>query len=180
MKKFLAMTGLTMGLFTMAGTAMAVNPASLVLRVTPGVTRDVVLSTGLVNMGTLNLGTVNNITASSVTVTNGGTSNVSETFALRINGGVTVWTAGAAAGADIYHLRAIFNAATVPVTANFGPEDDMTTTSTASSATVYSNGVETGVSVPVNGARGLWFKLDLPTTSSSAASQDIGVEVLGQ
>lgn len=177
MKKLLAVMGMAVGLLAMAGSAMAANPASLVLRVTPGVTRDVTLSTGVVTFGTLALGTTNNIFGTSVTVTNSG--NVTSTFALRTTNSLN-WTAGAAAGADVFNLRAIFNGATVAVAANFGAEDDLTGTSTASSATVYSNGVQTGLGVPAAAARGLWFKLNMPTSSSVSTQQDIGVEVLAQ
>jgi hypothetical protein len=177
MKKLLAMIGVAMGLSFLTTEALAANPATLVLRVTPGVTRDVTVSTGVVAYGSLALGSTNNIFGTSVTVTNSG--NVTSTFALRTSNSAN-WTAGAAAGADVFNLRAIFNGATAAVAANFGAEDDLTTTSTASSATVYSNGVQTGVGVPASGARGLWFKLNMPTSSSVSTQQDIGVEVLAQ
>jgi hypothetical protein len=176
MKK-LTMMAMAAGLFVLATEAMAANPATMVLRVTPGVTRDVTLSTGVVDFGTLNLGTTNNIFSTSVTVTNNG--NITSTFALRTSNSAN-WTAGAAAGADVFNLRAIFNGNTAAVAANFGAEDDLTTTSTASSATVYSNGVQSGLNVPAAGARGLWFRLNMPTSSSVATQQDIGVEILAQ
>lgn len=176
MKKVLAVMAVAVGFLAMAGAAQAANPASLVLRVTPNVTRDVTLSTGVVALGTQNLGATN-IISSSVTVTNSG--NVTSTYALRTSNSAD-WTAGAAAGADVFNLRALFNGAAAPAAAAFQAGDDLTTVSTASTATVYSNGAETGVGVAASATRGLWFKLDMPTSSSVSTAQDIGVEVLAQ
>jgi hypothetical protein len=175
MKKLLAVVGLMI----LAGKVMAANPATLVLKVTPGgITKDVTLSQATLQFGTLALGLADTV-SSSVTVTNNG--NIITTYALRINPvGGTTWTAAAAAGADTYNLRALFKDATA-VVANFALDDDMTTTSTSATGAIYSDGtVGSGVNVIAAAKRGLWFKLNMPTATSQVGEQNINVEILAQ
>jgi hypothetical protein len=173
MKKILAVVA---GVMAISAMSYAANPASLILRVTPSVTRDVTLSTALIDLGSQALGATN-IISTGVTVTNSG--NVTSTLALRATNSAN-WAPAAAAGADAFNLRAIFNGVTAPAAAEFAADDDMTTVSQASTAARFSDGTESGVSVAAAATRSLYFKLDMPTSSSSAAQQDITVEVLAQ
>lgn len=182
MKKLLAMMGMTMGLFALAATASAANPATLILRVTPGVTRDVTLSTGAYDFGSVNLG-ASTVTVTAVGVTNSG--NVTSSLALRSTGSVN-WSTGTAAGADTFLLRALFSAAQ-PAPASFLAEDNVvgastlsTTQATTSVYTSAASGGVDGTSVAPAASRNLWFRLDMPTSSSSSAQQNISVEVLAQ
>jgi hypothetical protein len=180
MKKFLAAVGLMTGLMVLAGTAMAANPATFTLRVTPGVTRDVTLSSALYDFGTISIGG-STITPTAVTVTNSG--NVTETFALRTSNSAN-WAPGAAAGADVFHLSALFHSS-LPVAGNFGAEDDVLNVAApgtlADNATVYTiSGAYNGAGVNATSSRDLYFKLDMPTSTTSSAQQDINVLVAAQ
>lgn len=158
------------------GTAQAATTADLQITVTPNGTKSLTLSTGTLAMGPLSLASVDNI-SSSVTVTNNGT--IPEVLGLRIKTADGVWSSGAAAGADTYNLRALFNTPT-PVAGDFGADDDVLTQGSPEVATgaggVYSGDQDGSVFNPST-TRGLWFKLDMPTTSTVATQRSFTVEV---
>jgi hypothetical protein len=113
-----------------------------------------------------------------VHVTNSGTIPTTYTFSAATTTVGSPWTLGAAApGADVVVVSAAFHGSQ-PTVAQFGPEDVMTGVAKACTVTVYSvDGSQTGVSVPVAGARLLWFKMAMPTTSSTVAPQNVTVTV---
>ena len=64
-----------------------------------------------------------------------------------------------------------------PAVASFGIEDILTTSMKAASGTDYSAGAQTGLSVPVNAARDLWLRLDMPLSTTTTAQQQMNVSV---
>lgn len=171
-------TLLAMGSMMVAVSGMAAVTADLTITVTPVGTKSVALSQASLDFGSLNVASVDNI-SSSVTVTNDG--NIVEAFGLRIKTADGVWTSGAAAGADIYNLRALFNSA-APINTDFAANDDVVTQVAPVLATavgaVYS-GDQNASAVPAAGSntRGLWFKLDMPTTTTVSTARSFVVEV---
>ncbi|MBK8575547.1 MAG: hypothetical protein IPN90_07690 [Elusimicrobia bacterium] len=176
MKKTL--TGLlVLGSLMLFGSGVkAATTADLILTVTPNGTKSLTLSTGTLALGTLTLGSVNNV-SSSVTVTNNGT--VPETLGLRIKTADGVWTSSSTVGADRYNLRALFNSV-APAAGNFLANDDVVTQGSAVLATgvgaVYS-GDQDGSVFNATTTRGLWFKIDMPTSSTIMTLRSFTVEV---
>lgn len=167
-----------------AGGAMAALTDTVVLTVTPTGTKSVSIDLANFDFGPLVLGTTDNL-SSSATVTNDG--NIVSTWALRISANDGTWTAATGAqspAADRYKLMALFDDPAVggaPVTGNFDTTNDVVVSAAAgagtlSSATVYS-GDQTGESVTVGGTRGLWFRLDMPTSSSVSTQRSFTVEI---
>lgn len=158
------------------GSVSAATTADLLITVTPNGTKSVTLSTGTLALGPLNLASVDNI-SSSVTVTNNG--EVSEAIGLRIKTADGVWSSGAAAGPNVYNLRALFNSS-APGAGSFAANDDVLTQGSPEIATglggVYS-GDQSGAVVDPADTRGLWFKIDMPTTSTVATQRSLTVEV---
>ena len=116
---------------------------------------------------------------SAVHVTNSGT--IASTYSLSAattTAGGSPWSLGAGApGADIIVVSGAFHGS-APIVAQFGPEDVVTGASQAGTATKYSiDGSQTGVAVPVAGVRLIWFKLAMPTTSSTVNTQDVTVTI---
>jgi hypothetical protein len=76
-------------------------------------------------------------------------------------------------------LQAGFNGNTQPPPPSFGVEDKLLATD--QTCTVNPNGLfaigETCVSVPVGAARGLWFRLDMPSASTTTGEQEIQVTI---
>jgi len=120
--------------------------------------------------GTYQFGIVNPsevaVSSGSNTVTNDG--NTAETFWIK-GSNTTNWTLASSAGTDQFVLSCLFNT-TQPTTGNFGSEDKLTTTSQASTGSVFA-GNETGVSVLAGQKRYSWFKFDAPTALSAAHPQ---------
>lgn len=160
----------------LVGTARAATTGDLLITVTPNGTKNITLSTGTLALGPLNLASVDNI-SSSVTVTNNG--DVPEAIGLRIKTADGVWSSGPAAGPNTYNLRALFNTPT-PVAGDFDADDDVLTQGSPEVATgvggVYS-GDQSGAALDPADTRGLWFKIDMPTTSTVATQRSFTVEV---
>ena len=57
--------------------------------------------------------------------------------------------------------------------------DNVTVAQVDSSATAYA-GNQSGLNVPVSGTRGLWFRLDMPTSSSVTTQRSFTVEIEAQ
>ena len=139
------------------------------------------------DFGALVLATTDNL-SSSATVTNDG--NIVSTWALRVSANDGVWTAATGVqvpAADRYKLMALFDDPTVggaPVTANFDTTNDVLVSAgpglgTLSSATNYA-GDQSGEAVTVGATRGLWFRLDMPTSSSVSTQRSFTVEIEAQ
>ncbi len=180
MKKLLTALLVLGSIAVFVGSAKAAATADLTITVTPNGTKSVALSQASLDLGTLTLGTTNNV-SSSVTVTNDGT--IVETLGLRIKTPDANWTSTDTAhvGADLYNLRALFNTAPAPAAASFQANDDLVTQLTPVLATaggVYS-GDQNAFAVPSTGAntRGLWFKMDMPTSSTVSGLRTLVVEV---
>ncbi len=158
------------------GSAKAAATEDLILTVTPNGTKSITLSTGTLALGTLNLASTDNI-SSSVTVTNNGTLQCA--LGLRIKTADGVWSSGASAAANTYNLRALFNSAT-PVAGDFAANDDVLTQGGAELSTgvggVYS-GDQNGSVFASSDTRGLWFKMDMPLTSTVGTQRSFTVEV---
>lgn len=137
-------------------------------------TRDLVLSTGAYNFGTVGL-TLSTQTTTAVTVTYTGNVNSTYLISAATTTAGSPWTLGAAAGADTMVLRAALNAAQ-PAFAAFGAEDAVLTGAQACTAAVYALG-QSCLNVAPGGVRTLWFRLDMPTTSSDATVQEQRVQV---
>ncbi len=156
--------------------ARAATTADLLITVTPNGTKNISLSTGTLALGPLSLGSVDNI-SSSVTVTNNG--DVPEAIGLRIKTADGIWTSGASAAPNVYNLRALLNTPT-PVAGDFAANDDVLTQGSPEIATgvggVYSGDQSGAVFNPAE-TRGLWFKIDMPTTSTVATQRSFTVEV---
>lgn len=176
MKKLLVGVMLLGCLGIFVGTAQSATTADLLITVTPNGTKSLTLSTGTLALGTLNLASVDNI-SSSVTVTNDGT--VPEALGLRIKTADPVWSSGGSAAPNTYNLRALFNTPT-PVAGDFGANDDVLTQGGAVLSTgvgdVYSGDQDGSIFNPST-TRGLWFKIDMPTTSTVATQRSFTVEV---
>lgn len=158
------------------GGAMAALTDTVVLTVTPTGTKSVSIDLASFDFGSLALGTTGNL-SSSATVTNDG--NIVSTWGVRISASNGVWTADTAAvGADQYLLMALFNdSVTPPVSGDFAAaNDNVTVAQVDSSATAYA-GNQSGLNVPVSGTRGLWFRLDMPTSSSVSTQRSFTVEI---
>lgn len=131
------------------------------------------------NFGEVALGastqSVAGASGSSITVTNNG--NIVETFAIKCetNTAGSPWsTTGTAASADNFILRGVFSS-TQPAFGDFGNDDIISSgTYKTSTSSVFSIGdPEDGVAVPVNDTIDLWLRLNMPTTSGTAATQEI-------
>jgi hypothetical protein len=178
-KKIIA-TFAFLGGIGLVATVEAAPTASIVLQVTPVGTKSVAVSAASYDFGSLALASVNNIMASSITVTNDGT--IVETLGLRISAADAAWASGAVAGADTYNLRALFNGNTVPVAGDFAANDDVVTQVAPVLATtpgaIYSGTENAGTVPPVaSNTRGLWFKLNMPTSSTVSTIRSFTVEV---
>lgn len=176
MKKFLAALSILAGIGIIATEARAAISDTILVRVTPVGTRDVTInSPAEIDFGSVAIGG-STVAVTGIDVENSG--NISQSYQLNLDllGGTgTAWTAGAAAGTDQFALFAVFNGATQPLPAAFGAEDNVLTGAANSTATVYSNGVETGVNVsPVAASdnRTLWLRMDMPTFSNSANAEE--------
>lgn len=153
-----------------SGTASA-TPALIVRSVT-------VTSGDPYVFGTLSVGASSH-TVTVVTVENDG--NIASTYSLSAatTTAGSPWTIGTVlpTSADVVVVSGVFHP-TRPALGDFAAEDVITGAGAASTTTVYSvDGSETGASVPVSGVRNLWFRLDMPTTSATEATQDITVTI---
>ena len=140
------------------------------------------LNTNLFDFGNVPIGGSTQ-TAYAILVTNNGCG--AESFQLNAATGTpgTPWTTGTGAasapGNDAFLLSAVFHNV-MPSTATasqFGPEDVVNTTKQTGDATRYSAGVETGVSVPADEKRDLWFFLQMPLSTSTTWQQKINATV---
>lgn len=179
MKKFLAAFGI-LSIALVATEAMAANPASILVRVTPVGTRDVTINSPAdVDFGSLAIG-ASAVASTGIDIENSG--NISQSYRLNLNlaGGTgTLWTSSTTAGADMFALYATFNGAVAPAAGDFDVTggangDHVLTTTRDASASRYA-GSETGINVsPVAAVdnRMLWLRLDMPTSSTSTNTEE--------
>jgi hypothetical protein len=135
----------------------------------------VTVSTSAYNFGSVNL-MGSTISISSVTVTNSG--NIIELYSVRattITAG-SPWQIGTSQALNTFVLQAGFNGNTQPPPPSFGGEDKLSQTDQLCTATKFAIG-ESCVSVPVGATRGLWFRLDMPSASTTIEEQEIQVTI---
>lgn len=117
------------------------------------------------------------ISGSGVTVLNNG-SGINETYSLSLTN-PSGWTASqTAVGVNTYVLNAAFSSSTAGITWSEANQA-LSATAVASSSTKFA-GDQTGVTVPYNATRKLWFQFKAPTSSSVSTEQTIVVTVTAQ
>ncbi|MBL0058663.1 MAG: VCBS repeat-containing protein [Elusimicrobia bacterium] len=140
--------------------------------------RSLTLSPSSYDFGTQSVGTSSN-TATAITVTNDGNIASTYSFFASTSTSGSPWSIGTALPSvdDVVVVLGGFHA-TRPATVDFGAEDVIGPGNQSSSGTRYSiDGTQTGVSVPVAGARNLWIRLDTPTSSSTETPQNLTVTI---
>ncbi len=153
----------------------AAPTADLNITVLPTGTKSVTLSTGTLVLGSRAVALAD-ILSSSVTVTNDG--NVQCILGLRVKTDDDTWSAGASAAANTYNLKALFNS-DAPLVGDFAGDDNVLTgaaVQATGAGNVYS-GNQDGSAFVAGTTRGLWFKLDMPTSSTVQTLRTFVVEV---
>jgi len=123
------------------------------------------------------------MTVNAITVTN--TGNVNETFNLRCATTTPVgspWSMGGQASDDVFVLYGLFNS-TKPVSGDYNTDDIIWNTNTLSdnTATYTIEGSYSGYGVsPSSATRNIWFKLDMPLTTSATYQQNISITIGAQ
>lgn len=134
------------------------------------------LNTHTYDFGTVNMAATT-VSTSALTVSNIG--NVTETYSLSVatSGASGIWGVNVATPTvmDRFALFGGFNA-TAPAATAFNNVDVITNTPTASAANVYAQG-QSGVSTAIGSTRDLWFRLDMPPTTSTTSQQQMTVTV---
>lgn len=112
-----------------------------------------------------------------IRITNNGT-GLAETYALNLTN-PTDWTASTTAGADTYVLNAAFDSTGGP--SPWDPAKHALTTSlVASSVTQFAGDDQTGLNVPWNEVRDLWFEFTPPTMTTLTGVQSIAITITAQ
>lgn len=176
MKKLLSgILALVMFGFIAVQAGIAAESDSVLVKVTILSSLAVEISEAELNLGSVNVGSA---TASSqgVTVTNAG-SGIAETYSLNLTN-PSGWTVSqTAAGAETYVLNAAFDTdgSLTWDTANHA----LSATPVASTVAKFA-GDQTGISVPYNATRKLWFQFLSPTATSLTGEQNITVTITAQ
>ena len=156
--------------------AKAASTDTVAVKVTIASTLSVNITETEYQFGTLNAGSTT-VSATGATVTNNG-SGVNETYSLSLTN-PSGWTASqTAAGSNTYVLNAALSNLVTGITWS-AANHALSTTPVVCSATKFA-GDQTGVSVPYNATRKLWFQFLAPTTSTVATEQAITVTVTAQ
>lgn len=162
------------GIFALNAEAASSDAVTIKVTVTPSISVSITEDT--LSFGAIAAGAAP-VSATAVTVTNNG-SGVNETYSLSLSN-PSGWTASQTApGSEIYVLSAAFSSAVSGITwadANHA----LSTTASVSSATKFA-GDQTGLSVPHNATRKLWFKLEAPTATTVGTEQSIVVTITAQ
>ena len=161
--------------------AIAANPDTMTISVTPSVTYAVTITS--VNSSGYQYGTValaaSTISTAAIVVTNTGT--IWEYFSMAIsNTSPDAWTpaSNGTAAANVFGLIGEFSA-TQPASGSFASGDALTTSIPGTAATLYG---QSSTKTSVNGTKNLWLKLNMPTTLSvgSGGAQTMTLSVNGQ
>lgn len=175
MKKFIGIL-LSIILMSSASMAYALNYGDVTLSVSVSGDLSIAISPNSYDFGALAPGATAVSTA--VTITNDSAGYV-ETYCFKgFDAGV--WTLGATQGANTFTLAAAFHGS-APLAAAFGAEDlmksggwDDAVNGDISTATKFSiDGSATGASVAPGAARSLYFKLGMPTSSTTTGPLNI-------
>jgi len=133
----------------------------------------VTITGGPVTFGQLTAGTPGVVCSAPASITFSGGSGV-VTYKLNLTN-PPGWTADSAASANHYILQSAFSAAAGGIT--WTANDNLTTAGVPCSATQFA-GDTTGVAVPANTAKSLWFRFTPPTSVSNAGTaQTIDITV---
>jgi hypothetical protein len=133
------------------------------------------LSTDNITLGGLTNMNSQIVITTSVVVTN--RSNIPATFEF-LAATVTVgspWTIGAAQSVDQFVLYGVINS-TQPALTDFLANDTLDDAYGTSSSSIFSMGNQDGVNVPAGATRTIWFRLDTPSATSTAAAQNIQIK----
>jgi len=176
MKKGLVLIVVLLAGFCFSGIAQAAVSDTVTVKVTILASLSVDLTESEILLGDVSIGSTT-ASATGVTVTNSG-SGIAETYSLSLIDPGT-WTASqTAAGAETYVLNAAFDADGATITWD-ATNHALSDTPVVSTATEFA-GDQTGVSVPYNETRTLWFQFLAPTATSVTAEQEIAVTVTAQ
>jgi len=133
------------------------------------------LSESVLDVGSIDVNT-EYVVPASVIVTNIG--NVSQTYdvkAVPVTGG-TPWSIGTTRGVDVFTLQTVASA-TQPPSGDFGSEDMLDAVGDLCTGTVFARGSVRCDKQTVGGTTPMWFKIGMPTQSSTDVAQDIQVTV---
>ena len=159
-----------------AGRAWATNtPANGTVTVTPVANVSLTLPTTTYSFGTVSVG-VSTVSTAGLTLTNNG--QVGVTVNKQITADPSGWTGGTSAGADAYVLYVATSAAQ-PAPGSFVSATQLGAVSNSTALTGTS--ATTPTLSPTGGGASvtLWFKLDMPTTTSSQAQKEISLRFTG-
>ena len=175
MKKFI---GILLGIILMSSASMAyaLNYGSVTLSVSVSGDLSIAISPTSYNFGALAPGA--SAVSPAITITNDSAGYV-ETYCLK-GFAAGIWALGAAQGANTYTLAAAFHDS-APAVGDFAAEDllksggwDDAVNGDISTGTKFSiDGSETGASVAPAGTRSLYFRLGMPTSSTTTGPLDI-------
>lgn len=169
----LLVTILVCSLISQAEAAQA-DTVAVKVTVTPSISVSITEDTLL--LGSIAAGQTT-LSATGVTVTNNG-SGVNETYSLSL-ADPSGWTASqTAAGVETYVLNAAFDADGAGISWS-NANHALSTGVTPCTASKFA-GDQTGVSVPYNTTKTLWFQFKAPTATSVGTEQSIAVTVTAQ
>lgn len=175
MRKIIAIIiALLVGFVASAAQAGQSDAVAVKVTVTPSISvsiTETALSLGSVAAGSTSVSTAG------VTVSNDG-SGVNETYSLSLSNPAG-WTASQTTpGVEAYVLGAAFSNLASGITWDVA-DHALSTAPVVSSVTKFS-GDQTGVSVPYNATRKLWFQFKAPTATTVSTEQSIMVTVTAQ
>lgn len=162
--------------FFLMAQAQAASSDSVAVKVTISPSISVNITEENLSLGSVVAGAIK-VSTSAVTVTNNG-SGITETYSLSLTNPAG-WTASqAATAAETYVLNAAFDADGSAITwseANHA----LSTIATPCSVTKFA-GDQTGLSVPYNAVRKLWFQFKAPIATSVGTEQNIVINITAQ
>ena len=172
MKKYLGiMIGVMSLIMAISAPAFAASTANFNVTISIAAAADITVVTG----GPIDFGVKSTnssaISTSAIVVKNTG-SGSAQTYSLNLTDPL-IWKAVTAApGFDQYRLSAAFDGVGTGIT--WGVNNALTGISVAASATQFA-GNQTGVAVPYNDQRSIWFKIETPNGTSSPTQKTIAV-----
>ncbi len=173
MKYFLMVIATVMMAALFSTYAFAANSATINVTVSIAAQASISVTGGPVDFGTMGIG-ASSVSTTQVVVKNNG-SGGNETYSISLidpSGWTSVVTAP---GAEQYRLSCAFDA---DGSLTWNPTNNaLTTTTQASTATKFA-GDETGLHVPYNADRHLYFKMETPSSTSSTTGKTIQVVIV--
>ena len=173
MRYLLMVIAAVMMVVLLSTTAFAGNSATINVTVSIAAQASISVTGGPVDFGTMSIGASSVSTAPVVVKNNGSGGN--ETYSISLidpSGWTSVVTAP---GAEQYRLSCAFDA---DGSLTWNPTNNaLTTTTQASTATKFA-GDETGLHVPYNADRHLYFKMETPSSTTSTTGKTIQVVIV--